>query len=138
MRDYASRIVDAFGVRTASIDSHATSLSGGNLQKFIIGREAMQQPKLLVASHPTWGVDVGSAVAIHEALVRLRDEGAAVLLISEDLDELFQLCGRMGAICAGRLSPLVNTSDLTIEQLGQWMAGDFPSAAPSEVSHAVA
>ena len=138
VRDYASRIVDAFGVRTASIDSHATSLSGGNLQKFIIGREAMQQPKLLVASHPTWGVDVGSAVAIHEALVRLRDEGAAVLLISEDLDELFQLCGRMGAICAGRLSPLVNTSDLTIEQLGQWMAGDFPSAAPSEVSHAVA
>ena len=138
VRDYASRIVEAFGVRTASIDSHATSLSGGNLQKFIIGREAMQQPKLLVASHPTWGVDVGSAVAIHEALVRLRDEGAAVLLISEDLDELFQLCGRMGAICAGRLSPLVNTSDLTIEQLGQWMAGDFPSAAPSEVSHAVA
>ena len=73
-----------------------------------------------------------------EALVRLRDEGAAVLLISEDLDELFQLCGRMGAICAGRLSPLVNTSELTIERLGQWMAGDFPSAAPSEVSHAVA
>jgi len=61
-----------------------------------------------------------------------------VLLISEDLDELFQLCGRMGAICAGRLSPLVNTSELTIEQLGQWMAGDFPSAVPSEVSHAVA
>ena len=122
----------------SSIDSHAASLSGGNLQKFIIGREALQQPKLLVASHPTWGVDVGSAVAIHEALVRLRDEGAAVLLISEDLDELFQLCGRMGAICAGRLSPLVNTSELTIEQLGQWMAGDFPSAVPSEVSHAVA
>ena len=79
--------------------------ASGNLQKYIIGREACQSPSLLVASHPTWGVDVGSAVAIHEALVRLRDEGAAVLLISEDLDELYQLCNRIGAICQGRLSP---------------------------------
>jgi len=141
VRDYAGRVVEQFGVRAAGIDSAATSLSGGNLQKFIIGREALQQPKLLVASHPTWGVDVGSAVAIHEALVKLRDEGAAVLLISEDLDELFQLCGRMGAICAGKLSPLVPTSELSIEKLGQWMAGDFPTAATNtttETKHAVA
>ena len=69
-------------------------------------------------------------MAIHEALVALRDQGAAVLLISEDLDELYQLCGRMGAICSGRLSPLVPTAELSIEKLGQWMAGDFPQGTP--------
>ncbi|PCD00451.1 ABC transporter ATP-binding protein [Halopseudomonas pelagia] len=129
IREYATRIREQFGVRCSSIDSPASSLSGGNLQKFIIGREALQQPRLLVASHPTWGVDVGSAVAIHEALVALRDQGAAILLISEDLDELYQLCSRMGAICSGRLSPLVPTAELSIEKLGQWMAGDFPAGA---------
>lgn len=142
VREYATRIRERFNVRSGSIDSTAASLSGGNLQKFIIGREALQQPRLMVASHPTWGVDVGSAVAIHEALIELRDQGAAVLLISEDLDELYQLCDRLGALCSGRLSPLVPTSELGIEQLGQWMAGEFPRshAAPSaaEVIHAVA
>lgn len=139
VRDYARAIRERFGVRSASIDSTAASLSGGNLQKFIIGREALQQPRLLVASHPTWGVDVGSAVAIHEALIALRDQGAAILLISEDLDELFQLCTRMGAVCGGRLSPLVPTGELTIERLGQWMAGDFPANDEiGEARHAVA
>ena len=142
IREYATRILELFGVRCSGIDSPAASLSGGNLQKFIIGREALQQPRLLVASHPTWGVDVGSAVAIHEALVALRDQGAAVLLISEDLDELYQLCNRMGAICSGHLSPLVPTAELSIERLGQWMAGDFPKdAAESDnkgPAHAIA
>ncbi|WP_339806587.1 ABC transporter ATP-binding protein [uncultured Marinobacter sp.] len=135
-REFASEIVARFDVRCNGIDSTADSLSGGNLQKFIIGREALQNPKLLVASHPTWGVDVGSAVAIHKALVAMRDRGAAVLLISEDLDELYQLCNRIGAICDGRLSPLAKTPALSIEQLGRWMAGDF--SEDSEVPHAVA
>ena len=74
-------------------------------------------------------------MAIHEALVRLRDEGAAILLISEDLDELYQLCNRIGAICAGRLSPLAPVGELGIEQLGQWMAGDFKTG---EVAHVAA
>lgn len=140
VRDLAARIRKDFDVRSASIDSTAASLSGGNLQKFIIGREALQQPRLLVASHPTWGVDVGSAVAIHQALLKLREQGAAVLLISEDLDELFQLCDRIGALCAGRLSPIVPTGELGIEQLGQWMAGEFSNhhQYPNEVTHAVA
>ncbi|MAA66773.1 MAG: ABC transporter [Alteromonadaceae bacterium] len=138
VRDYAQRIRERFQVKASGLDATARSLSGGNLQKFIIGREALQKPTLLVASHPTWGVDVGSAVAIHQVLVELRDQGAAVLLISEDLDELFQLCNRMGAICGGRLSPLLPTPSLTIEQLGQWMAGDFADSADAEVNHAVA
>ncbi|WP_111493376.1 ABC transporter ATP-binding protein [Marinobacter bohaiensis] len=138
VRDYARRVRERFQVKSDGVDATARSLSGGNLQKFIIGREALQEPQLLVASHPTWGVDVGSAVAIHEVLVELRDKGAAVLLISEDLEELFELCTRMGAICAGRLSPIVPTESLTIEQLGQWMAGDFDDQAAGEVDHAVA
>lgn len=135
-RRFAEDIVARFDVRCAGVDSTAASLSGGNLQKFIIGREALQNPRLLVASHPTWGVDVGSAVAIHEALVAMRDRGAAVLLISEDLDELYQLCNRLGALCEGRMSPLVKTSELSIDQLGRWMAGDFSESG--EVSDAVA
>lgn len=136
VRRFADEICTRFSVQASGIDSSAASLSGGNLQKFIIGREALQSPKLLVASHPTWGVDVGSAVAIHEALIALRDSGAAVLLISEDLDELFQLCSRIGAICGGRLSPPLDTQELSIEKLGQWMTGDFEATA--ETAHAVA
>ncbi|QSP95360.1 ABC transporter ATP-binding protein [Marinobacter salinisoli] len=135
VREFCRQVIERFGVRCNGEHSTAGSLSGGNLQKYIIGREALQNPRLLVASHPTWGVDVGSAVAIHEALIRLRDEGAAILLISEDLDELYQLCNRMGALCGGRLSPLADASDLSIEQLGQWMAGEFESG---EASHAAA
>ena len=135
VREFSREVIRRFGVRCNGENSTAGSLSGGNLQKYIIGREALQNPTLLVASHPTWGVDVGSAVAIHEALIKLRDQGAAIVLISEDLDELYQLCNRLGALCDGRMSPLAKASDLGIEQLGQWMAGEFESA---EVSHAAA
>ncbi|MFN2362168.1 MAG: ABC transporter ATP-binding protein [Marinobacter sp.] len=135
VRAFAREVIRRFGVRCNGESSTAASLSGGNLQKYIIGREALQNPRLLVASHPTWGVDVGSAVAIHEALVYLRNQGAAILLISEDFDELYQLCSRLGAICQGRLSPLAATGELSIGQLGQWMAGDF---GDDEVAHAAA
>ena len=76
-------------------------------------------------SHPTWGVDIGAQVAIHEAILTLRDEGCAVLVISEDLDELYKICDRIGAICDGKLSPILNTDCVPLVQLGQWMAGDF-------------
>ncbi|HCW91962.1 MAG TPA: ABC transporter [Marinobacter sp.] len=134
VREFSREVIRRFDVRCNDEHSTAAGLSGGNLQKYIIGREALQNPRLLVASHPTWGVDVGSAVAIHEALVRLRDEGASILLISEDLEELFQLCSRIGALCDGRLSTLAPAKELTIEQLGQWMAGQFEHAEASHVA----
>ena len=134
VREYSREVIRRFDVRCNGENSAAGSLSGGNLQKYIIGREALQNPTLLVASHPTWGVDVGSAVAIHEALIQLRDEGAAIVLISEDLDELYQLCNRLGALCNGRISPLAMASELSIEQLGQWMAGEFESAEANHVA----
>jgi len=121
----ADKIIKKYKITPPSNRAHAVSLSGGNLQKFIIGREIEQNPQLLVMSHPTWGVDIGAQVAIHEAILKLRDEGCAVLIISEDLDELYKICDRIGAICDGKLSPILNTDCVPLVKLGQWMAGDF-------------
>lgn len=114
----------------------ARSLSGGNLQKFILGREILQAPRLLVAAHPTWGVDVGAAALIHRALIALRDAGTAILVVSEDLDELFLLSDRIAALCSGRLCPAVATASASPQQVGGWMAGQFE--APAAVAGAVA
>ncbi len=128
VRDFAARIVSDFNVKSDGVNAQAKSLSGGNLQKFIIGREILQSPTLLVCSHPTWGVDVGAALVIHEALIHLRDQGAAVLVLSEDIEELYKICDRIGAICDGRLSPIRPTDNVSIELLGQWMTGEFDAS----------
>lgn len=123
--NFAKRIIQQFRVKTPDSATHAKSLSGGNLQKFIIGREIMQKPQLLIAAHPTWGVDIGAATAIHQALIELRDQGAAILVVSEDIDELFLISDRMCAICDGELSPIKPTPQTTLEEVGRWMAGMF-------------
>ena len=125
MTSLATRIIDKYKVKAFGEFSAAESLSGGNLQKFIIGREIEQQPKLLLASHPTWGVDIGAQVAIHEAIIKLRDNGSAILVVSEDLDELFQISDRLCAICDGELSPIKETNQVSLETIGCWMAGEF-------------
>jgi len=131
----AEDIIRRFGVKTPDAQAPARSLSGGNLQKFILGREILQQPRLLVAAHPTWGVDVGAAATIHRALIALRDAGAAILVISEDLDELFQISDRLGALCGGRLSALQATVDTRLIDVGGWMAGQFDAAqSPAPVT----
>lgn len=124
----AEQIIQRFAVKTPGTQATARSLSGGNLQKFILGREMLQNPTLLVAAHPTWGVDVGAAATIHRALIALRDAGAAILVVSEDLDELLQISDRIGALCSGRLSPLKNTADTHSAEVGSWMAGQFDTA----------
>ena len=131
----AQTIIQRFGVKTPDTQTAARSLSGGNLQKFILGREILQQPKLLIAAHPTWGVDVGAAATIHRALIALRDAGAAILVISEDLDELFQISDRLGALCGGRLSVLQDTAQTRLSDVGGWMAGQFdtPQSQPATV-----
>ena len=125
VKAFAQNIIDKFTVKAEGIQAQAKSLSGGNLQKYIIGREILQQPKLLVCSHPTWGVDIGAAILIRHELVKLRDQGAAVLVVSEDIDELYAISDRICAICDGELSPVATTNEVTINQLGMWMAGDF-------------
>ncbi|PYY85715.1 ABC transporter ATP-binding protein [Pseudomonas sp. TKO26] len=136
VRALAENIIQRFGVKTGDAQSPARSLSGGNLQKFILGREILQQPRLLIAAHPTWGVDVGAAASIHQALIALRDAGAAILVISEDLDELLQISDRIGALCSGRLSALKDCADTSLVEIGGWMAGDFPLSPSAPASAA--
>jgi len=132
IKEYTSELISKYKVKCHGEFSEAQSLSGGNLQKFIMGREIGQNPKVLICAHPTWGVDVGAALAIHQALLELRDQGAAILLVSEDIDELFLLADRMAAVCDGYLSPLIKTEETNIDQIGQWMAGTFINTATQE------
>jgi ABC-type uncharacterized transport system ATPase subunit len=124
----ARATISDFNVKCASELSAAERLSGGNLQKFIVGREIRLAPKVMLAAQPTWGVDVGAAQLIHHALIALRDSGAAVLVISEELDELFTLCDRIAVLTAGRLSPPQPRSQLTVEAVGLLMTGTRESA----------
>ncbi len=119
----AAGIIRRFNVKAGGPDSAARSLSGGNLQKFIVGREIDANPRLLIVSQPTWGVDVGAAAQIRGEILALRDKGCAVLVVSEELDELFELSDRLHVIAKGRLSPSVPIADATIERIGEWMSG---------------
>lgn len=121
IRRFAEKIVNAFDVRTSGVDVTAASLSGGNLQKFIVGREVLQQPKVLIVAQPTWGVDAGAEIAIHQALYDLAANGTAVLIISQDLDELFTLSHRLAAICDGQLGPLNAVETTSREAIGLQM-----------------
>ncbi len=120
---FADAVIEKFRVRCNGREAGATSLSGGNLQKFIVGREMSQDPGVLVVSQPTWGVDAGSAAAIQSALIALAEAGAAVLVISQDLDELLQIATRISAICAGVLSRPIDARSASVEELGLLMGG---------------
>ncbi len=127
-QSFAQEVIGSFDVRTTGPKAQARSLSGGNLQKFIVGREIMQQPGVLVVSQPTWGVDAGASAAIQQALLDLAAAGAAVLVISQDLDEIFSICDRVAVIAGGRLSPARPVGQVTIEEIGLMMGGTHPEA----------
>jgi simple sugar transport system ATP-binding protein len=134
---FAGACIATFDVKCAGPQAMANSLSGGNLQKFIVGREILQQPKLLVVAQPTWGVDVGAAAFIRQALIDLRRAGTAILVISEELDELFEICDRIAVIANGRLSPSKRTADTNVEEIGVWMSGMWPGTEnDGEARHA--
>jgi simple sugar transport system ATP-binding protein len=139
-RRLARHLIDAFNVKANGTEAVAKSLSGGNLQKFIVGREIDANPKLLIVCQPTWGVDVGAAAQIRGEILKLRDAGCAVLVVSEELDELFEISDRLLVIARGRMSPSVATAEATIERIGEWMSGLWTAgtAAASEASHAAA
>lgn len=122
-RRFADRIITAFDVRTDSAVNAARSLSGGNLQKFVIGREILQKPGVLVVNQPTWGVDAAAAAAIRQSLIDLSSEGSAIILISQDLDELLEISDSFAALNSGRLSEIRETSDITLEEVGLLMGG---------------
>ncbi len=128
---HAARLIAQFKVKANGPGAAARSLSGGNLQKFIVGREIDANPKLLIVSQPTWGVDVGAAAQIRGEILALRDAGCAVLVVSEELDELFEVCDRMHVIARGKLSPSVPIADATVEKIGEWMSGLWDPVAHS-------
>ncbi|MBM7066634.1 ABC transporter ATP-binding protein [Actibacterium sp. 188UL27-1] len=129
----AQDVITRFDVRTPGPQAVAQSLSGGNLQKFVMGREILQDPKVLVVNQPTWGVDAAAAAAIRQALTDLADQGTAVIVISQDLDELTEIADTFAALNEGRLSPTHPMADLTQEQIGLMLGGDTPIMC-SEIS----
>jgi len=129
---FAKRIIEAFDVRTPGPENAARSLSGGNLQKFVIGREVLQRPEVLVVNQPTWGVDAAAAAAIRQALLDLAAKGTAVICISQDLDELMEISDRFCAVNEGRLSDIKPAQGLSVDEIGLMMGG----AHGMEVSHA--
>ncbi len=123
MAQLAKEIIQTFMVKANGPNAAASSLSGGNLQKFIVGREVTAKPKVFIVAQPTWGVDIGAAAQIRQALIALRDQGCAVLVVSEELDELFEIADRLQVIAAGKLSPPVAVANTSPEEVGRWMSG---------------
>ncbi len=126
-RALTNECIRQYDVRTPGPEAEAGALSGGNLQKFIVGREIMLSPKLLFVAQPTWGVDIGAATAIRRRLITLRNEGMAILVISEELEELFELCDSIQVLHHGRLSPPLATRDTRPEEIGRYMMGAHSS-----------
>jgi len=117
------KVISDFDVQTPSSRMLAKSLSGGNLQKFMVGRELIQSPELLIVAQPTWGVDAGSANNIHQALIALADKGSAILIISQDLDEILTLCEQIHVLSEGSLSSAVDMKENGLEKISQLMVG---------------
>jgi general nucleoside transport system ATP-binding protein len=139
MLAHVDRTTKTFDVRKAKRDPEAVSLSGGNLQKFVVGREILREPGVLIVNQPTWGVDAGAAATIRQALIDLSARGAAVLAISQDLDELAEIADRIAVMFHGRLSAPLEAAEATREKLGLLMGGANPErlAEEREVKHAV-
>ena len=125
----AEKLVKQFDIRTSGIDIDAATLSGGNQQKIIIARELSRPTKLLIASQPTRGLDVGSIEYIHSRIIQKRDEGVAVLLVSPELDEIIALSDRIAVMYKGQIADIVPALGVNREYLGLLMAGVKPSEA---------
>jgi simple sugar transport system ATP-binding protein len=134
--DYTGKVIEAFAVKTTGTKSTAGSLSGGNLQKYIMGREILQNPGVLVVSQPTWGVDAGAAAAIHQAIIDLAEAGSAIVVISQDLDELLSLCDTLAVINEGRLSAPMAVEGADVEEIGLLMGGIHGVPKAGSTAHA--
>jgi len=133
----AKRISAAMDVRKSAEDPEASALSGGNLQKFVIGRELDRQPLVMIVNQPTWGVDAGAAARIRQGLIDLARNGSAVLVISQDLDELFEICDAIAVMHGGSLSAPIPIAEATYEKVGLLMGGAEPGDAATPLAEAV-
>jgi general nucleoside transport system ATP-binding protein len=138
-RRYTNALVKQFDVRLSSIEQPIRMLSGGNMQKLILGRELDGAPSVVIAAQPTWGLDVGAVSFVHEQLLNARARGAAIVLISEDLDEVFALADRIAVMCNGTLTAARDANEWSLQSLGLAMAGQNERSAqmsPVEAQHA--
>lgn len=124
-KDFACEIITRFDVRGGTATTRTRLLSGGNMQKLILGRNLIDRPRILLAAQPARGLDEGAVASVHERILAARRDGTAVLLISEDLDEVMALADRIQAIVGGRLSPPVQSNDVDARRLGLMMAGEW-------------
>jgi ABC-type uncharacterized transport system ATPase subunit len=131
----SERVIKEFDVRKGKPDPEARALSGGNLQKFVIGRELDRKPGILVVNQPTWGVDAGASATIRQAIVDLSREGSAVVVISQDLDEIFEVADRIAVISRGQLSEAHLANEISLQQIGLLMAGAHERKG--EAQHAI-
>lgn len=132
IESFTQRCIDTYQVICRGPQALPRSLSGGNLQKFVVGRELLQAPQLLICAQPTWGVDVGAAAFIRQKLLDLRAQKTAIIVISEEIDELFEISDRIGVLAAGRLSPIRPISQCSYEQVGLWMSGLWSDEAVND------
>ena len=123
IKEHAKKIISDFNVNTDNIELKSQFLSGGNLQKLIIGRELITSPDLLICFNPTWGLDVGAINYIHETLIKINDQNKSIILISTDTDELLKLSDKISVIHKGKLSKIMNSDEVTSEKLGILMGG---------------
>ncbi|MBF0406966.1 MAG: ABC transporter ATP-binding protein [Candidatus Riflebacteria bacterium] len=123
IRKHAESIVSDYNVAASSTDVSIKNLSGGNVQKFIVGRELKEDPQLLLAVHPTYGVDIGASNYIRNEFLKHREKGRAILLVSEDLEELFQIADRVAVIYRGEFKKILKTSETSVAEIGQIMTG---------------
>ena len=124
MRENAEKLREEFDIRSSGVMQTAGSLSGGNKQKVVVAREMAFKPKLLMAAQPTRGVDVGSIEFIHRRIVEARDEGAAVLLVSAELDEILSLSDRIAVVHGGAVVAEMDATEADRTEIGRLMAGD--------------
>ena len=134
IRSHCSRLVDEYAIKTPSLSTPTQALSGGNIQKLILARELSGTPKVLIAAQPSRGVDIGATEYIHRRLIEQRSEGTAILMVSEDLDEIFALSDRIAVIYEGQIMGVVDPATATREQVGLMMAGVRPGAAGDQVA----
>ena len=132
--EYTAEIIDQFNVKTPNGKSEAASLSGGNLQKFVVGRELLQNPTIFIVNQPTWGVDAAAAADIRNAIRSLTNQGAAAIVISQDLDELLEISDQFAVLAEGKLSATTPTNELTIEKIGLMMGGQIDSSKQQNTS----
>ena len=123
MKEFAEKVVTDFEVKTPGINVPVSSLSGGNLQKVLMARELARNPKVLVVHNPTRGLDIGATEYIHKQLVKQRDNGVGVLMISLDLDEILTVCDRLAVIYEGKIVSVMDRRDANVDDIGLMMGG---------------